>query len=199
MSQSASLARVISVVTNPCILSVAVLLLMAYAKSNKPLVLLGWFSVILWFLVVLPLVYVYLRTSGGEGKARYIADPTAFLKQHPRDICVLGVVCGVPCLLGLVFLDAPRPLIYTLVALLATSVVIAVFNLFYRVSYHLGAVTVLVIMAALTWGPALLALLATFPLISWAKYQLHQHTPAQLATGIIVAVVVSGTTLYLLG
>jgi len=126
-----------------------------------------------------------------------VSDPTIFLKQHPRDILILGLLLGLPCLVILLLLKAPSLMLCTLGALLASSIVIAVFNIFYRVSYHLAAVTILVIMAALTWGQIFLVLLAVIPLIGWAKHQIHEHTLVQLATGIALSVAISGATLYL--
>ena len=99
----------------------------------------------------------------------------------------------------LVFLEAPSLLLCTLVALLACSIVAALFNLFYRLSYHLAAVTTIVIMAATAWGQILLVLLAASPLIGWAKYHTREHTLAQLAMGIALSVAVSGATLYFFG
>ena len=85
----------------------------------------------------------------------------------------------------------------TLSALLAGSIVVAVFNIFYRVSYHLAAITILVIMAALTWGQIFLILLAVIPLVGWAKHQIHEHTLIQLAMGIILSMAIGGATMYL--
>jgi len=195
---SADLARVISRFTNPCILSVLVLLSIAYTESGNVRALVGWGTVVLLFLVVLPLVYVYMRISIGSG-TRLLADPTIFLKQHPRDILFLGVLFGLPCLAILAFLEAPSLLLCTLVALLVGSLVVALFNVFYRVSYHLAAVTIVVIMATLTWGRILLVLLTVIPLVGWAKYRLHQHDAVQLATGVALAAAVIVTTLYLFG
>lgn len=199
MSRSPFLAKVISRVTNPCSLSVVVLILTACTDSANLWALLGWVLIILLFLVVLPLGYVYVRTSAGRRGAKFFADLTTFLGDHPRDISVLGVFSGLPCVLVLVFLEAPPPLITTFVALLATSLIVALCNLRYGVSYHLAALTVLIIMASLIWGQTYLTLLATLPLIGWAKYNLGEHTPAQLAAGFGLAAVVSGVTLYLLG
>ena len=179
VTRSAHLARVISRVTNPCIVSVIVLLSITYTESSSVRILVSSVAVVLLFLVLLPLVYVYMRPSRGRSG---IADPTIFLKQHPRDILILGLLLGLPCLVILIFLEAPTLLLHTLGALLAGSAVIALFNIFYRVSYHLAAVTILVIMAALAWGEILLILLATIPLIGWAKYQIREHTLAQLTT-----------------
>ena len=197
ISRSAHLARVISRVTNPCILSVLVLLLIAYTESNNVRVLIGWGTIVLLFLVLMPLVYVYMRTSRSRSGTRLVSDPTIFLKQHPRDILIVGLLLGLPCLVILLLLKAPSLMLCTLGALLASSIVVAVFNIFYRVSYHLAAVTILVIMAALTWGQIFLVLLAVIPLIGWAKHQIQEHTLVQIATGIALSVAISGATLYL--
>ncbi len=192
-------ARMISRVTNPCILSVIVLLLIAYTESSNMRVVASWVTIMLLFLVLLPLVYVYIRTSRGRNGTKLVSDPTNFLKQHPGDIVILSLLLGLPCVVILVFLEAPSLLLCTLVALLACSIVIALFNMFYRVSYHLAAVTIIVIMAALTWGQILLVLLATIPIIGWAKYHTREHTLTQLAMGVALSVALSGATLYLFG
>ena len=192
-------ARVISRVTNPCILSVIVLSLIAYTESISMRAVASWVTIMLLFLVLLPLVYVYMRTFRGRNGTKLVSAPTIFLKQHPRDVLVLSLLLGLPCVVILVFLEAPSLLLCTLVALLACSIVVALFNMFYRVSYHLAAVTIIIIMAVLTWGQILLVLLAAIPLIGWAKYQTHEHTLAQLAMGIALSVALSGATLYFFG
>ena len=191
-TRSARLAQVISKMTNPCILSVLVLLLMANTGSDDIRALLSWAVVVVLSLVLLPLVYVYFRTSKTEGGRALLAKPTVFLKQHPKDILVLGLLLGLPCLVILTFLEAPLFLLATLGILLASSIVTALFNLYYRVSYHLAAVTVLVLMTALTWGQIYLVLLIALPLVSWAKYRIHEHTATQLTIGIAVSGVLIG-------
>jgi len=195
LSRSVYLALIISRVTNPCILSVLVLLLIIWTESTN--VLVSWITILLLFLVLVPLIYVYMRTSRIRSETKRVVDPIMFLKQHPRDVLVLCLFAGLPCLVILLFLEAPPLLLRTLAALLVGSFVTALFNIFYRVSYHLAAVTILVIMAALTWGQIFLVLLAIIPVIGWAKYQIHEHSLAQLITGIALALAVSGTTLYL--
>ena len=99
----------------------------------------------------------------------------------------------------LLSLEAPPFMLRTLLVLLAGSIVAALLNIFYRISYHLAAVTVLVIMSVLTWGQIFLVLWAAIPLIGWAKYYNHDHTLVQIVLGIALAMVVSGATLCLLG
>ena len=198
ITRSTRLARVILRVTNPCILSVLVLFSIAFTESSNVRAFVGWVMILLLFLVVLPLAYTYMRISRNRSGTKPMVDPTIFLKQHPRDILIVGVLSGLPCVVILVFLEAPLLLVGTLIALLASSLIIASFTIFYRVSYHLAALTILVIVATVTWGSIFLTTLAAIPLISWAKYRLHEHTPTQLAIGIILSLAVSGTTLYVL-
>jgi hypothetical protein len=187
---------VISRVTNPCILSVLVLLLIAGTESGNLRDFVGSAMVLLLFLVLLPLFYVYMRTIRSHNDEKFTTVPTVFLKHRPKDVLVLGLITGLPCFIILLFLDAPSRLLATLVVLLAISVAVALSNLFYRVSYHLAAVTVLVIIAALTWGWIYFVLLVFLPVIAWAKYRVREHTLPQVAIGIAVAVVVSGVILY---
>ena len=198
ITRSTRLARVIARVTNPCILSVLVLFAIALTESSNVRALVGWVMILLLFLVVLPVAYTYVRISRNKSDARPIVNPTIFLRQHPRDILIIGVLSGLPCVVILVFLEAPLPLLETLIALLASSLIIASFSMSYRISYHLAALTILVIMTTITWGSIFLVTFAAIPLISWAKYRLHEHTLTQLAIGIFLSMAVNGTTLYVL-
>jgi len=189
-------AKVISRVMNPFALSVVVLLLAAYAESSNLQALLIWGLIILLFIVALPLAYVYMRTSGG---AKRIEDLLAFFRQHRRDICIVGIISGLPFVLLLVFLKAPSLLVAALVALLATSLAVALVNRFYRASYHLALVTTVVIVAVLIWGQTFPSVLAAIPLVGWARYSLQQHSPSQLAAGFGLSVVIGAATLYSFG
>jgi len=197
VTRSTYFAQAVSKFTNPTILSVIILLLIAFTKSNDLIESVGWFAVILLFFVFIPVVYVVIRISRSDKQPKSPVELTKFLKRHPADILILALLLGLPCLITLWFLKAPPILLSTIAALLTGSVVTALFNLFYRVSFHLTGITILIIMAAQAWGPLYLFLLATIPLISWAKFQIRDHTIPQLIIGTIVAVAVSLGTLQL--
>jgi hypothetical protein len=198
-SWAASTAFVISKLTNPCVLSILVLLLIVYGELNNLWTLLGLMAILLFFLGVLPFIYVYLRARMYKKGTSRLTDPPLFLRCHPKDICILGAIAGLPCIVVLAFFNAPSSLLYVLIALLATSFLAAFLNMFYRASYHMAAVTILVVMTALIWKPAVLTLLAALPVIGWAKYRLGEHTPAELVRGFGLAVAVGAAAWYLLG
>jgi hypothetical protein len=170
LSHTTTLARVISTVMHPLVLPVVVLILFAYVKSDSLRAFWGWALLILFFLIVLPLAYVYLKSPKASSGAKRIQNPTTFFRKHPREICILAIICALPCLLIMIFLGAPSPLAATLVALSATSLVLALVNMFYRASYHLAAVTTLVTTAVVIWGQTVLAVIAAIPLVGWALY-----------------------------
>jgi hypothetical protein len=172
-------------------------LLIAFTKSSNVLESVGYFAIILLFFVFIPAVYVLMRTSRSGNQTKSLVGLTKFLKQHPIDILVIALLLGLPCLIILWFLEAPAALSSTVAALLAGSIMTSLFNLFYRVSFHLTGITILIIMAAQAWGQPYLFLLIAIPLISWAKFQIRDHTLPQLIIGILVAVSVSLGTLHL--
>ena len=186
---------IISKATNPCVLSLLFLILMAVTESASTRLLTSWIITLLLFLIVLPLAYVYLRTYKTGTGIKLKSDPTIFLKQHPSDILIVGLLFGIPGLVGLFLFEAPLVILQTYAALLIGSFVIAICNIFYRVSYHLGAVTILVMMAPIAWGQNFLVLMAVIPLVSWAKYQIDEHTIIQLLSGFIIAIFVGGVVL----
>lgn len=197
VTRSTYVAQTISKFTSPTILSVIILLLIAFTKSKNLSESIEWVAIILLFFVVIPVVYVLVRTSRSGNQTKSLVELNKFLKQHPADILILALSLGLPCLLILRFFEAPAILISTIVALLAGSIVTSLFNLFYRVSFHLTGITVLIIMAAQTWGRPYLFLLLAIPLISWAKFKIRDHTIPQLIIGTIVAVAVSFGALQL--
>jgi hypothetical protein len=193
------IAKIVTGLTNPSILSVLLLLLIAFTKSSKPSGAAVWMAVIFAFYIFIPVLYVYFRMQASGIRSKSVFEIITFLKKHPVDILILSFVLGIPCLLVLIFLKAPTMLLAPVIALLAGSIITAVFNIFYRVSYHLTAITILVVMTVHTWGPAYLFLILTLPLIAWAKFHIRDHTIPQLVTGMAVALVISLITLRLLG
>ncbi|MFC1939773.1 hypothetical protein ACFLXO_03690 [Chloroflexota bacterium] len=189
--------KVITRVANPCFLSILVLALMATTASMDANSLISWIVTLIIFLVLLPTVYVFVRTYKNRDIIRLILSPTVFLKQHPKDVLVVALLFGLSGQTILFLLNAPPILLYTYAALLIGSIVIALFNIFYRVSYHIGAITILAIMVVITWGPNLLPILFAIPIIGWAKYQIHEHTLVQIISGSAVAIVISSVVLLL--
>lgn len=191
-SGSRTAARYIINLTNPSVIGPVLVLVVFFTRVQNSQVLLEGAIALFLFLIFIPLIYVFFRMRAVHSKG----DPTLYLKQHPGDILVLEIICGIPCWLVLTLLvKAPALCTDTLAALLVTALIVALINFFYRASFHLAAFTVIVYIIALTWGQLFLLIAFIIPAITWAKYHLREHTVLQmlLATtlGIIIAFLIN--------
>jgi hypothetical protein len=193
------LAEIIAAITNPTILSVCMLLAIIFTESNRLATKLSISGVLLFFLVVLPLVYSYLRITLNHVWRNFRYNPTLFLKRHPKDILLLGLVCGLPCWVVLYYLGAPFYVLFTLADLLAVALMVALINLFYRASFHLASITVLLFMAVIIWGQLFFVSFSIIPVIGWSKYKLQEHNILQMVLGITLAIGVTTLIFYLIG
>jgi hypothetical protein len=196
LSRTATIARAISRVTNPCYLSVVVLIVIECLSSVELWPTVSHTALIILTLVLLPITYVVVRMARRGTHVERPGDLVNFLKEHPKDVGALGIILGLPSVLILFSLDAPKFLVATLTSLLACSLIIALFRGFYRVSYHLAGVTCLIIMAAQIWGQVFFATVAVIPAIIWARYLLREHSLGQMLAGSVLAVVVCIVTLH---
>jgi hypothetical protein len=196
LSRTTTVARAISRVTNPCFLSVVVLIVIACLSSVESWSTVSYVALIVLALVLLPITYVVVRMAKRGTHAERLGDLVDFLKEHPKDVGALGMVLGLPSVLILLVLDAPEFLVATLTSLLACSLIIALFRGFYKISYHLAGVTCLIIMAAQAWGYVILVTAVVIPVIIWARYLLREHSLGQMLAGSILAVVVCTVTLH---
>jgi hypothetical protein len=150
------------------------------------------------FLILLPATYIYIRISRNIDDTKHRRNPIAYLRKHPGDISIMGILSGLPLVVFLILLEAPIQLLEVLVSLLVCSLIIALLTKYFRISYHLAAITILVIMATINWGLIFLISLMAIPLVTWAKYWLHEHTLPQLVAGIALSTAVVGITLYII-
>jgi hypothetical protein len=189
-------AKTISTITNPCLLSVVMLLVITIIEANRFVRFVEWSVTLVLLLVVLPALYTYLRIRFNRDNKNFQYLPMLFLKSHPQDILILGLIVGLPCWVILKVLDAPPVVLITLIALLVTAMVVALVNLYYRASFHLAGIAVLIYVTIATWGSLFILLTLIVPPAIWAKYRLHDHTITQMLLGIVLGLAATATILY---
>lgn len=199
MSYYTTIAKRVSTIINPFPLTLAVLLTASYTGSSNLAIFARWAMIILVSFVIAPFAYVYVKNALGEKRGNSFQDPTTFFKAHRSQIWINSVISAVLSTPLLVFLDAPPLLFATFVALTGTSLFIALINKYYKASFHQATVTACVIGAVLIWGKAVLPVLIVIPLVGWARYALHQHSPYQLASGFGLALIVTVASFYYFG
>ncbi len=194
--QTDTAARWICKATNPCILSLLMLFVILFTQFKGLVSLIVGSLTVSLFFILFPLEHIHRQYTRKENQGIFRLDPTRFLKQHPKSIIVFCLIYGLPAGFILWLLGVPGDMLHTLIAFLLTALIVAILNLVYRVSFHLAALTVLITMSIIIWGPALSVLIVSIPLVSWAKYQTHEHDPRQMVLGITLALIITAGTVY---
>ncbi len=185
-------ASLTSNILNPFLVSFIVIPLLAFKATSSTLDALKW-ALILVALSILPVlsIVVYLVRNG-----RLDGFFINVRRQRTRVYWLSAVCAGAGCGILLCF-EAPLILIATFVAGLATVAVFMCINLRWKISVHTafiaGSITVLVILYG--WMAAIAAVLV--PLMSWARIELKHHSPAQVATGALLATLIVVGVFYL--
>lgn len=193
-----AIAKPVSKVLNPFFISIIALLVATYTGTNNLREFGTWTLIILFFTVIVPFAFIYVKSRKGSSP-RKMPNISQFIKERRKEIWLLVIITGIPFISLLIILKAPLILVATLVSLIGSCLVIALVNKFFKASFHISSVTILVITAVVIWGQAALPLLIIIPLVGWARYLVKEHNLVQLAAGFVITLIIAGASLYGLG
>ncbi len=181
------LARLITNVLNPFLVSFIVIVLLAF-KGTASAAAVKWASISL-ALSVLPMLVVVIYLVRRKKLDAVFENP----RRQRTSIYLLAVALGALGYWLLWYLQAPDELVATFAAGLAAICVFTVINLFWKISVHTaflaGAITIFILVYGILAAWAVLLL----PPVVWARIELKQHNLLQAVVGtIIVAIIVAG-------
>ena len=113
-------------------------------------------------------------------------------------VLLIGVTSVVVVLTLLVIGGAPRELVALVAAMLVGLVSSLLVTLAWKISIHTAVVAGAVVILVLVFGPLLLLLVPLVGLVSWARVELSDHSPAQVAAGAGLGALVAGIVFSLL-
>jgi len=188
------IANLTSHILNPFLVSLVVILLLAFESASSTADALKW-ALILIAVGILPVfsVMVYLARSG-----RLDSIFTSVRGQRTR-VYALATVCAVIGGVIITYLGAPLVLRATFVAGLSAVVVFMFINLWWKISLHIAFVAASVVALIILYGPIGALSVVFLPLIGWARIELGDHSPAQVAVGAVLAAVIAVVAFYLFG
>jgi membrane-associated phospholipid phosphatase len=176
------LAKLTSNILNPFLVSFSIIVLLSFESAAGLTDAIKWslISVVLSVLPVFAFV-VYLVHNNA-------LDSIFISPRHQRNrIYLLAIGCAVVGCIVLIILGAPKLLIATFVSGLVAIVVFMAINLSWKISLHTAFITASVIILIIVYG-AIVALAALLvPLVGWARIETKLHSPAQVATGALLA------------
>jgi membrane-associated phospholipid phosphatase len=166
--------------------------LIAYQESQIALVWIKWTVVTLSLAYLMPLTYMITRVYILTHSTGTHVSFRSFFRENPNEMLIIACIFGLPSTVTIYFLGYPTSIIATLVGLAVTTLLIALVNRVYRVSLHLALLSNLVVPLTFIFGLSSLSIfLPLIALLGASRYYLGEHTPAQLATGFLVGLVVA--------
>ena len=193
------MARLVSNVFHPWAILVPVLALAVYQSVGGSLEWIKWTLLAYIPAIVFPALYAkikVIRLSRGGNRQKV---SRSLFREKPRELLIMTVLFGVPSALILHYLNAPKNLLVIILGVTAVMLVIALVNLRYRASFHLAMVTSMLTALWFLFGTVSLVAFLIIPILSLSRYQLGEHTPAQIVTGFFIGLVVGGAVFNGLG
>lgn len=185
------MARVVTEVMSPVVLSVFVILIVAVHSAGAVRGLaLG--VVAIFFAGALPYGLVLIGVRSGQLTDHHISRR----EQRPL-MMLIALACVVAGLPVLRWLDAPRALFALVVAMVAGLAVALAITWYWKVSIHAAAAAGTVASLAILVTPWWLAMTPLVVLTGWSRVAIRNHTPGQVLVGAVVGASVAAGVIWL--
>jgi hypothetical protein len=177
------IAATTSVIFSPFLVPIATILIIVqtYAFATGQAFL--WSAIVTLFVSVLPMLYIFILFRLGR-----ISDLHLAIREQrmlPLFFAMTSAFVGTAVLY---LLDAPREIVWAVVAYVVNAVVFTAITPHWKISFHsgvtAGCITVLILLVDVRFG----GLFVLLPLIAWARVHRKRHTLLQTLVGAVVSV-----------
>ncbi len=190
-SWSAWLARRISDVFSPPVLSGTVALFLTKLATPTWMAALTWSSLYIVLADLLPLAYLIRLVRHGKVGDLHVAIRT----QRLRPLVVM-LACMALAFAAAIILGAPRPLSVFLGLARVQGALLTAVTTFWQISFHAAAASAMICATAVVYGTvAALFLTPVLVAVAWARLHLRRHTFRQIVAGAAVSGVLYGPVL----
>jgi len=162
-------ARIFSTVCNPFVTSLALFVVLAGARSHGA----TDFWVLLFnsafFTSIGPMVYIFVLYATDR-----ISDLDMSIRSERQKVFGAFV---------LALIGAPTIMTATMAALAASSLVVQIITMFWKISTHALGITAPLVASLYLFGREPLPFFVLIPIVCWARVYLRAHTVAQVIAG----------------
>lgn len=178
-------ARLISQVFHPMILSILSLYIIGVFTTEHWLNGLGWATLCVALQVGPPSLFFSIRLRQG-----IYSDEDVSVRQQRNELYLFSLVTLLVGTGLLLLLHSP----FALVAFLASGIVLNlvswVINLFWKVSVHSASAASCAAVATIYFAPLGVVLWIITLLVGWSRVRTRNHTPMQVLAGYLMATVI---------
>jgi len=176
------LARLISNILNPFLVSFAVITVLAFESTTGISDALKWLAISIVLSVLPVFVFVLYMVRIKQLDSIFI-NPR---KQRTR-IYVLATCLGIAGVVVLHFTQAPKLLLVTFITGLISIMVFMSINLYWKISLHTGFIAAAATIIVIVYGGFLSFVVILVPLVGWARFSMKLHSWRQITCGAVLA------------
>ncbi|HRW17535.1 MAG TPA: hypothetical protein P5181_01700 [Dermatophilaceae bacterium] len=157
-------------------------------QATSPAAGLGWLGVTALSCIGVPWLMLVLLLHRGR-----VADAQVVQREQRRLPLVAALASIVVGLVALHLLDAPRPIVALVAAILASGLAITVISWWHKASIHTGvAVAAGAVLAQQVSGWVWMVGMPLAAAVGWARWRAGRHTGWQVVSGALVGLAVGG-------
>ena len=186
------LARVVTELTAPAPMLVALLLVVGAVSAPTVLGGLGWGLLAALFFSIAPFAGIVWGVVAGRVTDHHVSQRA----QRPA-VIVLSLASFVAGYATLRLRGAPATLLDVMVALLAAAVVCLLVTLAWKMSMHMAVAGCAAVLLPAVTGASPWAAVPVLLVVAWSRVRLRDHTPAQTFAGALTGALVAGTVFAL--
>ena len=179
-----TLARLITNVINPFLVSAVIIVLLAFEGTDTTAEAIKW-AAISFALSVLPVLAVVLLLVRRKKLDAVFENP----RRQRIGIYLLASSLGILGWWLLRYLNAPEKLEATFTAGAAAVIVFTLINFFWKISVHAAFMTGAAAVLIIVYGAPAAWTVFLIPAVIWARVELKQHTPMQAGVGAMLTAV----------
>lgn len=179
------IARVLTYVGHPSLVSTMAIIALAYRFCEPPLALRLSIVAALTILVI-PTIYTAILLKLGK-----ISDPLFTVRAERRLLFLPMGIILVAGFFTMQIMGAPKIMI-SIGACGATGLAVAaIITRFWKISLHAGGLSGIAALALLVWPPSAIFAIPFVVGVCWSRVALKEHTPAQVIAGSLLGFILT--------
>jgi len=178
-----NIAAIVSLAASPPVLAIVAMVIQARQSFEPGVWSWVWLHAVL--AVIIPMAYLVQLVRRGR-----VGDIDIETREERFSPLGVTVVCTGVAWLVFYFRGAPTPMTVLAGVLFAQTAIIFATTFFWKISVHCASAGLAGILASGITGSAVPAVV-TVTLMSWSRWRLDQHTPAQAVAGTLLGVIAS--------
>ncbi len=178
------LARIISMIASPLIITAPVSYALVFKTSNNAFYAIVWTAASLLFAATIGLFVLYGVKRG------MFSDFDISIKEQRKPIFIFAAIVSILYFFIIFFLHGPKILMATLGALLLGVLIDSFVNRKIKASIHLAVYSAFAAVLGILYGGIFWFFVILIPLVAWSRIKLKRHSLTETIVGTILGLVI---------